>query len=149
MDESIKTLPDLLDGQRVAMLTLASPTGLDARPLTIQRTDEHAVWFLVSPHTVWLPDLAGPANLAVADDKLWLSAAGTCELVDDTATVESLGDPISSVWFEEGEQPVALRFEAVRGEWWSAPVFARTALEVAKAKLTGSTPEVGEHGPIA
>ena len=149
MDESIQTLPDLLRGTRVAMLTLSSQTGLDARPLTIQRVDEHTVWFLVSDLTTWLPDLDGPANLAVASDRFWLSVAGTCVLVDDPNLVADLGDPISDAWFQEGHDPVAVRFDALRGEWWSAPNMARTALEVAKAKLTGSQPEPGDHGQVA
>ena len=107
------------------------------------------MWFLVSDQTVWLVDVPGPGNLSVAEDGTWLSLAGQVSLVTDSTVVEGLGDPVSDAWFQEGQEPVALRFEVVHGAWWTAPSFARTALEVAKAKLTGTTPEAGDHGRVA
>ena len=149
MDEGIKTLPDLLGDARFAMLTLGAATGLDARPLTIQRTDDHAVWFLVSDQTTWLADLDGDAGLTTADDRQWVSLSGSCDLVRDPVIIAGLGDPVSDAWFEEGQEPVALLFDVLRGEWWTSPNFARTVLEVARAKITGSTPEAGQHGAVA
>lgn len=149
MEPTTESLPHLLADARFAMVTVATAAGLDARPLTIQRTDERSVWFLVSDETSWLPDLTGPVNVSVSEDKLWVSLSGSCQLLTDPATLDDLGDPISDAWFQEGQRPVALRFDVERGEWWSSPGFVRTALGVALAKVTGHTPSAGESGSVS
>lgn len=148
MADNDRSLADLTDGIRVAMLTLQHPGGLEAVPLTVQKVDGDVVWFLVGEGADWLDALDGPARLAFVDDKVWVSATGTAGLVSDAKTTEDLGDPISESWFQEGQTPVALRFLVAHGSWWSAPGAARAALGLVKAKVTGSEPDIGEHGAL-
>lgn len=149
MTDTIRSLDDLASDIRVAMLTLDGPGGLDARPLTVQRIDGDEVWFLVGDGADWLDALGGPAHLAFVDDKVWVSASGTAELVRDPVIIEALGNPISDAWFEEGQSPLALCFSVAHGSWWDAPNAAKAALGLVKAKLTRSEPSIGEHGSVA
>lgn len=146
---STRSLADLTDGIRVAMLTLQGPGGLEARPLTVQQVEGDAVWFLIGDGADWLDAVDGPAHLAFVDDKTWVSATGRAHLVRDAATIEELGDPISGSWFEEGQDPLALRFDVDHGDWWTAPNAAKVAIGLVKAKVTGSGPDIGERGEVA
>ncbi len=144
----LRTLDDLTDGIRVAMLTLDGPGGMDARPLTVQRIDGDDVWFLVGDQADWLDAVDGDAHLAFVDDKTWVSATGPAELVRDPVILEGLGDPISDAWFQEEQSPIALHVEVDRGSWWTAPNAAKAAIGLVKAKVTGDQPDIGEHGEL-
>ena len=147
-DSALRDLDDLTDGIRVAMLVLHRDTGIDGRPLTVQKIDGDAVWFLVGDQAEWLGDVDGPVNVTFVDDKTWVSVSGTGALFQDPKVVEELGDPVSDAWFQEGQSPLALRVDVEHGEWWTAPTFVRAAIGVAKAKVTGTTPDIGDHGEV-
>jgi len=143
-----RTLAELTEGIRVAMLTLDGAQGMEARPLTVQKVDGNRVWFLVGDEADWLPSADGPAHLSFVDDKTWVSATGTAGLLRDPGTIEELGDPISDSWFEEGQTPVALCFELDHGDWWTAPNSAKAAIGLVRAKVTGTEPDIGERGEV-
>jgi general stress protein 26 len=149
MTDTIRSLDDLAGDIRVAMLTLDGRDGLDARPLTVQRIDGDEVWFLVGDQADWLDALGGPAHLSLVDDKTWVSATGSAELVRDPVIIEALGDPISDAWFEEDQSPLAVRVAVDHGSWWSAPNAAKAAIGLVKAKVTRSQPDIGDHGSVA
>ena len=148
MTEAERSLADLTDGIRVAMLTLRGPEGLDARPLTVQKVDGDVGWFLVGDGAEWLGQVEGPAHLAFVDDKVWVSASGSATVIDDASTIEELEDPVSGAWFQEDQSPLALRFDVDHGSWWTAPTAAKAAIGLVKAKVTGSEPTIGEHGVV-
>lgn len=144
-----RTLADLADGIRVAMLTLQGSVGLEARPLTVQKIEDDRVWFLVGDGADWLDAVDGPAHLSFVDDKTWVSATGTAEVLREPAIIDELGDPVSGAWFEEDQSPLALRFDLDHGDWWTAPNAAKVAIGLVKAKVTGTEPDIGERGEVA
>jgi len=143
-----RSLADLTDGIRVAMLTLDGAQGLDARPLTVQKVEGDAVWFLIGDTADWLGDAGGAGHLSFVDDKTWVSATGRSEVIRDPRTIEELGNPVSDVWFEEGHDPLALRFDVDHGSWWTAPNAAKAAIGLVKAKVTKTEPDIGDHGSV-
>ncbi|MGN6696041.1 MAG: pyridoxamine 5'-phosphate oxidase family protein [Aquihabitans sp.] len=146
--ENPRSLEDLTDGIRVAMLTLDGRDGLEARPLTVQKVEGDLVWFLVGDKADWLEDLDGPAHLSFVDDKTWVSATGTAGVFTDPVVLEALGDPVSDAWFQEDQVPLALRVDVVHGSWWTAPHAAKAAIGLVKAKVTGTEPDIGDHGSV-
>ncbi|MCU1369381.1 MAG: pyridoxamine 5-phosphate oxidase [Ilumatobacteraceae bacterium] len=147
--DETRTLADLTDGIRVAMLTLDGDDGLEARPLTVQKVDGDRVWFLVGDGAEWLGQTGGSGHLSFVDDKTWVSATGTAELVRDPAVIEELGDPVSGAWFQEDQSPIALRIDVEHGSWWTAPNAAKAAIGLVKAKITKTEPDIGEHGSVS
>lgn len=144
-----RTLPELADGVRIAMLTSAAPTGLDARPLTVQRVDDDRVWFLVARDAEWVPATAGhPVNVTMTDGDRWVSISGTAAVVTDPGVLDELGDPISDAWFGDEHQPAALRIDVDHGDWWASASAPRVAIELVKARLTGATPDTGARGTV-
>ncbi len=144
-----RSLSDLAAGQPTAMLTSPCPHGLDGRPLTVQRVDDDAVWFLVGDDAPWLDSARGPVNVAFVDDKMWVSVSGMGSTTTDPAVLDDLGDPVSDAWFQEGHEPVALKVEVAHGDWWTSPGALRMAVDVAGAKLTGQEPSGGDRGEVA
>lgn len=149
--DSVDHVRDRLSDERIAMVTSIDEQGtLSARPLTIQEIDATGdVWFLVDRQAEWVPPLAGgPVNAAVVDDRTWVSFAGRAVLVDDSDRIDALADPISSSFFDDGAVPVALRVATDRIEWWAAPNKAVQIIEIAKAAVTDSRPDLGDSGTI-
>lgn len=149
MDDNDRSLPDLVKGIRVAMVTFDGPHGLEGRPLSVQRVDDDSVSFLVGDDTAWLPPAGTPVNLAFVDDKVWVSTTGTTSTTKDAATLESLGDPISDLWFSGETDAVALVVHVDHGYWWTAPGFLQTAVKLAAAKASGTEPEIGAQGDVS
>jgi len=149
---SVSDLQDLLGGHQVAMVSTVDERGtLSSRPVTVQRLDDSGdLWFLVDRKADWVAPLDGSGvNASLVDEgSTWLSFAGRGSLVSDAAVLEDLGDPMSDTYFGEGAEPVALRIVSDAVEWWTAPGKVSQTVELAKAKLTGETPDLGDSGTL-
>ena len=148
MSNDDKTLPELVDGIRFAMLTAAGLDGLDSRPLTVQRVDDRAIWFLIGRDADWNDDLDDTVNVAFVGDDTWVSVTGSATTTTDRATLEDLGNPVADTYFNEGTEPMALKVSVDHAGWWTSPGTVRTAIDFARAKLTGTQPDAGDHGEI-
>ena len=131
------------------MLTSTGPDGLRSRPVTVQKVSDHAIWFLVADDADWLPEVDGkPINVSLVDDKTWVSATATGQLIRDRAVLDDLGDPISDAWFEDGKEPVALQVTAQHIDWWAAPGKVGQIIGLAKGVLGDGPPDMGDRGEI-
>ena len=147
--ESTDRLNALVGGIRVAMLTTEAPMGtLQARPLTVQRVDESAIWFLVDADAQWVSGRLDAVNLSFVDGDTWVSASGTATLVRDPGVLEELGDPVSDAWFDEGTDPAAMRVDIIRADYWDGPGKLVQLLHMGKAAITQEPPDMGERGVI-
>ena len=144
-----RTLPELVDGIKVAMVTLSGPSGMEARPLTVQKVEADALWFLVGDEADWLPAADGPANAVFVDDKVWVSTTGNVSTTRDASVIQELNDAGSDAWFQEDQDPVALRLDVDHGDWWAVSSKIGAAAKVAIAKITGKEPDVGDRGELA
>jgi general stress protein 26 len=147
--ESSDRLHALLSGIRVAMLTTEAPTGaLQARPLTVQKIDNDAVWFLVDAQAEWTGDRLDTVNLSFVDGDTWVSVSGAATLIRDPNVLDELGDPVSDSWFDAGSRPAALRVEVDRADYWDGPGKLVQLLHLGKAAVTHERPDMGERGVI-
>lgn len=149
---TIADLQDVLSGERTAMLTTVDERGtLSSRPISIQRIDDDGdPWFLVDRNADWvMPADGAPINVAVVDEgSAWVSFAGRATVVSDDAVVGAMMSAVNELFFEDGATPVALRVVSDRIEWWTAPNKIAQAFELAKAKVTGGTADMGESGTL-
>lgn len=145
-DDADRTLPDLASGLRLAMVTASGDGGLRSRPLTVQKLTEDAVWFLVADDADWLDEALGEVNVALSDDSTWVSVSGRGQLVRDQALLDELGNAVTDAWFEEGKNPVALQVNVAQVDWWDSPGKLRQLVGLAKAAVTDSRPNLGDHG---
>jgi general stress protein 26 len=149
MSDETRTLSDVASGIRVAMLTSTGTEGLRSRPVTVQKTSDEALWFLVADDAEWLPEVDGqPVNVTLVDEKTWVSVTADAQIIRDRAVLDDLGDPISDAWFEEGEDPVALQATMRHVDWWAAPGRVGQIIGLAKGVLGDGPPDMGDRGQI-
>ena len=114
-DSKERTLEDLLDGMRFAMLATPSPEGISSRPLILLDQDAGVLRFLVSRSSSWVAGLEPtfPAHAAFADpdDETYVAVSGTARINLDRSLIERLWNPAASAYFDGKDDPDA----AVRG----------------------------------
>ena len=148
---TIAELKDRLDDIRVAMVSTVDERGtISSRPMTIQEiTDDVDLWFLVSDGADWLgPANGGPVNASITNSRTWVSFAGRAEVSTSPIRIAELMDEMSETFLGDDAQPVVLRLATDRIEWWAAPNKAAQVFQIAKAKITNQTPDMGASGTI-
>jgi general stress protein 26 len=143
---------------RFAMFTTADDSGrLLSRPMTNQEMDgEGNLWFFTSSETdLWQNIAIHPqVNLSFAEpeDNVYVSVSGRAERVVDRATIKDMWNPAVQAWFPHGpDDPHAMLVRVVpdSAEYWDSTASTMVQLyNMAKAVLTGTTPEETEHAKI-
>jgi general stress protein 26 len=152
--DTVRSLEQVLDGMRFAMVTTTSPHGLRARPLTLLEQEDAVLRFLVSRDSQWVQELAQPmasVQVAFADPgkNTYVALQGHAVLDDDPELIARLWNPAAESFFDGPEDPDATVLECTifDGEWWDAPGTAvGLAIAFVKQRLTGERP--GESGRV-
>lgn len=145
---------------RFAMFTTIDPHGhLTSQPMTNQEIDaDGGLWFYTSTATdLWENIAANPeVNISFSqpDENLYLSLSGTAERVVERARIKQLWNPMVQAWFPNGSDDphaVLVRVASRTAEYWDSNASSMVRMfEMAKAAMTGTTPDVDqEHGKIA
>jgi general stress protein 26 len=143
---------------RFAMFTTIDDHGhLISRPMTNQDMDpEGNLWFFTSKGNDLCENIAVRHQVNVAfsepDHHLYVSVSATAERVDDPSKIKSLWNPAVQAWFPNGpDDPQVTLIKVVphAAEYWDSSGNAMVQLfRMAKAVLTHSHPDGGEHGKI-
>lgn len=123
-------------------------------PMSHNLDDERQhVWFITAAGT----DIAEacrsfeqPAIFVIASegDRYFLRLQGSCVVVQDRAKLEELWNPVADAWFEDGQDDPdvrLVRFTPTAAEGWKTTGAVGFAVQIARNKLTGATPDMGEH----
>lgn len=155
-----KTLWDKIKGIRFGMLTHRHPSGLlHSHPMTTQNKslDEGEVlYFFVSAQSEMVSSLNkdGMVNISYASpqDDSYVSVAGVARVTHDPTRVQQLWSSGAQTWFPKGPADPDLALLEVRiehAEFWDVKESKVTQLfKKAKAALTGSRPQLGEHRSV-
>ena len=143
---------------RFAMFTTADGSGrLLSRPMTTQEIDaEGNLWFFTSSQTELWEDIAvhPQVNLSFAEpeNNVYVSISGRAERVVDRAKIKEMWNPAVQAWFPAGpDDPHAMLVRVVTdsAEYWDSTASTMVQLyNMAKAVLTGTTPENTEHAKL-
>ena len=155
-EEDVAKVAELASKARTALLTTVDADGrLVSRPLGMQdREFDGDLWFFTQDPSPKVDDIVGNQNVNVAFESSdgWVSIAGSAEISRDPAMIDELWNKYAEAWFEGGRQDptVALvKVTAHSAEYWAIdepkPV---QLLKVAKALVTGDTPDVGESHTV-
>lgn len=136
---------------RTAMLTTTLPDGsLHSRPMATQEVEfDGAAWFFVSRESDLVDEVTRnpQVNVGYAGSGSWLSLSGTAEIVRDDVRKKELWNEFVTAWFPDGpEDPgvVLVRVDADSAKYWDTPGGKpRALLSMAKARITGDTPDPG------
>jgi general stress protein 26 len=131
--------------------------GLRARPLEARPDREgDVIWFLTDVRSGKDEEVAASPEVGLvfidAGDKAYLSITGRAEILRDTAQAAEIWKSSDQVWWPGGpDDPTlrVLRVEPRTAELWDGPSNSVVAaFEFAKAKLTGTKPNLGENRKV-
>ncbi|HEY5411299.1 MAG TPA: pyridoxamine 5'-phosphate oxidase family protein [Caulobacteraceae bacterium] len=146
-----------LEDEKMGMLGLVGEHSGQMQPMTaFCDRDLGAIWFFTRRDNELVRRLVqgGKAmfNLVSKDRSFWACLSGTITEQHDGVRIDKYWNPVVAAWFPEGKDDpelTLLRFDAEDAEVWHAnkgPI--RLALEIARANLADSEPDLGEHARL-
>ena len=154
--EGIATIAELAKKARVGVLTTVDESGhLVSRPLAMQQIEfDGDLWFFTQDPSPKVDDIHGnnEVNVSFESGNGWVSIAGTASISHAKDKIDELWNKFVEAWFEDGKDDpkVALiRVAAHTAEYWDTDQpRALVLLKMAKAAVTGGTPDVGENHTV-
>lgn len=156
MPNELDVILDIMTGSRFATVTTRGADGhLFSRPLAVLDHDfEGTVWFFTPDPSPKTEEVAADphVNVAYSDGTSHVSLSGTATVTRDPELIDRFWNPWAEAWFEGGrDDPTVALLEVTADtvEFWhiDKPAVLR-AVEVAKALVTRSAPDVGESRTV-
>lgn len=115
--------------------------------------DAAALWFITAAGTHLVEQCESAAQdalhcIASGDDKLYARLEGRLELSRDEAKLDEIWNPVAASWFEGGRDDPDIRLlklALTSAEVWTTTGGVGFLYELAKNKVTGKIPDMGEH----
>ncbi len=147
---SKETFWNRMEDVRAAMLAIGEVQHVPMSPYADAK--DGAIWFITAQGTDMVDAIQGGAAKAslivTGSDDLHARIEGNATLSQDRAKLEELWNPIAERWFEDGiEDPDIrlIRMDPIYAEVWATKGVMGFMFQIAKAKLTGDRPDMGEH----
>jgi len=152
-EDAHRTVTDIAHKVRTAMFTSVGQDGaLHSRPMSTQEVEfDGSAWFFVARDSDLVAEIARnpQVNVGYAGSSSWLSLSGPAAVVDDDERKKQLWNEFVAAWFPRGpDDPdvVLVRVDGESAEFWETPGGKpRALLSMAKARLTGDTPDPGHR----
>ena len=142
-----------LDGVQAGMLGAGSARHVPMSHYAEAETNR--LWFITARGTDLVEACQSGAEasyiVASGDGKLYARIHGRARVETDQAKIDELWNPIAGAWFEDGKDDPdvrLIRMDLSEAEVWATDGGLRFLYETAKAHLTGTPPDMGEHGTI-
>jgi general stress protein 26 len=154
--QSLDRVWEIIEHVGVCMLTTRCADGLRARPLEA-RPDRAAglIWFVTDyrsgkEHEI---EAAHDVGLVFIDPKAkaYLSITARAEIRRDHTQAAAIWKSTDDLWWHGSDDPnvCVIRVEPLTAELWDGPSSKAVAVyEIAKARLTGSPPDLGENRKV-
>ena len=152
---------DLIKDLKFAMFTTRHSVNghLHSRPMTTQNSkldDDSSLWFFMSRKSEPVADIASQpqVNVSYADPgkDSYVSVAGTATVVEDMAKKRQLWSKATEAWFPGGVDDPDCALVQVRithADFWDVKDSKVVQLvKMAKAVVTGTPPDMGEHSKV-
>jgi general stress protein 26 len=144
---------DIVEKVGVAMLTTRFAAGLRARPVEARpERDAGIIWFLTDARSGKDPEIeaepeVGPVFIDPGE-RIYLSLTAHARLEHDVARQRQIWKSSDRMWWQGPEDPNlrVLRVEPHLAELWDGPSSTAAVIyEIAKARITGAKPNLGEN----
>jgi general stress protein 26 len=144
---------DRLDDVQAGMLRAGENRPVPMSPYA--DPDQNAIWFITAEGTDVANAAAGGSDvtLQVADPKanIYATIDGFMKVEHNPEKLDELWSVVASAWFKEDRSDPSvrlIRMVPTEADVWATAGAASFIYEVAKANMTESTPDVGEHGTV-
>jgi general stress protein 26 len=158
VDESpIDRVWDVIQKSGICMMVTSFGGGLRGRPLEARPDrDSGLIWFLIDVRGLKDDEVEVDPNVCLTfvypEEKVYLSITGKAFAGRDREQAKRLWNHKQQVWWPGGpEDPnlLVMKVEPERAEIWDGPASSAVAdFEFAKAKLTGTKPNLGENRKV-
>lgn len=144
---------DEMEDVNAAMLAVGSKRYVPMSPYTDAAAG--AIWFITAQGTDAVDAAAGGAAdaslIVTGSGDLHARIDGKARLSQDRAKLEELWNPIASSWFDGIDDPDIrlIRFDPTGAEVWNTTGAIGFVIQIAKSKMTGEQPDMGDHFTIA
>jgi general stress protein 26 len=147
---------DIIEKVGVGMLTTRFAQGLRARPVE-PRLDRAAgiIWVLTDLHSAKEHEIEADSEICLividAADKAYLSITARAEVLRDSKKAAEIWHRSDQIWWSGPDDPnvCVLRLAPQRAELWDGPASSTVAaFELAKSRLTGDKPNLGENRKV-
>jgi general stress protein 26 len=148
---------DIMQKSSICMMVTSFAGGLRARPLEARPDrDAEVIWFLTDVRGLKDDEADADPNVCLTfvypDEKVYLSITGKASSGRDPEQAKRLWNHEQQVWWPGGpEDPnlLVMKVEPERAEMWDGPASsAVAAFEFAKARLSGTKPDLGENRKV-
>jgi len=154
VSDEARTLTDVLDDLRFAMVATADETGSwHARPLALAGQVDDRLQFLVSVSADWVAALersGSPTTVTFSDPvkNTYVALQGDAVTADDRSRIAELWNPGAGAYFDGPEDPQVrvLDVAVAYGEYWDGPHGRIGSLVQLAAKALGK--ETGTQGDV-
>jgi general stress protein 26 len=147
---------EIIERVGVCMLTTHAANGLRARPVEARpNRAEGVIWFVTDrrsgkEHEI---DAEHDVGLVFVDhkEKAYLSITARAEIRDDHAKAAEIWKSSDGIWWSGPDDPnvCVIRARPLTAELWDGPASQAVAtFELAKARLTGNKPNLGENRKV-
>lgn len=144
-----------LNETRSGMLSAGAAPAVPMSHFYEAEKDDAVLWFITSKGT----ELAQAAQkqtkgqylISDNDAQLYARVDGVIRAENDPATLERIWSFVADAWFEEGKQDddvQLLRMDMRAAEVWITGGSLKFFYEMAKANLTDTRPDLGQHGHL-
>ena len=152
----IERVWEVIEKAGICMMATRFAGGLRARPLEARPDrDAEVIWFLTDVRGLKDDEVEVDRNVCLTfvylKEKVYLSITGKAFVGRDPARAKALWNAEQQVWWLGPEDPnlLAMKVEPERAEMWDGPASsAVAAFEFAKARLTGTKPDLGENRKV-
>jgi general stress protein 26 len=148
---------EVIEKAGICMMVTHFAAGLRARPVEARPDrDNEVIWFLTEARGLKDDEIEADPNVCLTfvypKEKVYLSVTGKAFVRRDPERAEALWNAEQQVWWPGGpEDPnlLVMRVEPERAEMWDGPASsAVAAFEFAKARLSGTKPDLGENRKV-
>lgn len=154
-DHIRKEFLDRLEDSRVGMLSAGSARPVPMSHYVDEDDPKATLWFITAKQTDLSKAAATPADgtfiVSSTDESLHARIDGTLSQSHDKEQLDKIWSKVAEAWFEEGKQDddiQLLRFDPTEAEVWLTGGGLKFIYEIAKANLTDTKPDIGEHAVL-
>jgi general stress protein 26 len=147
---------EIVENVGVGMLTTRFAGGLRARPIEPRcERDAGVIWILTDARSGKDDEIEADSEVCLividGDAKAYLSITGRARVLDDHAKATGIWRRTDNIWWQGPDDPNVrvIRLDPERAELWDGPADVVLAtFELAKARLTGNKPNLGENRKV-
>ncbi len=152
--EQAQEIWDYIKPIKVAMVTSHDHGQLRARPMRHEQEDfDGVLWFFTSKASDKVAELAEDARVcatyADTSSGTYVSLSGAVRFTDDSALIDKFWNAEAAAWFPDGKDDPNVALMGIyveQAEVWDSKSNAMVKLyEIAKANLTGKTPDMHDN----